>query len=736
MFIEDDAKMDSFFVKSAIGAIMAISFVYDIITLPVYLVLQKPWKRRQDSRRVKAKLINPKMLVDESKYAPDDIEAKIVKNDDNELTYRTTDPPRDVHVKMLQENIDTLEKVFNYVAKTYTSKRCLGTRQILSEEDEVQQNGRVFKKYNLGDYKWKTFTEAERTAANFGRGLRELGQKPRENIVIFAETRAEWMIAAHGCFKQAMPIVTVYATLGDDGVAHCITETEVTTVITSHDLLPKFKTLLDKCPLVKTIIYIEDQLQKTETTGFKDGVKILPFNQVVKSGQDSKFEHVPPKGDDIAIIMYTSGSTGTPKGVLLSHKNCIATMKGFVDMVPIYPDDVLIGFLPLAHVFELVAESVCLMTGVPIGYSTPLTLIDTSSKIKRGCKGDATVLKPTCMTSVPLILDRISKGINDKVNSGSAFRKALFKFLYQYKVKWVQRGYKTPLIDKLVFKKVAKLMGGKVRIIMSGGAPLSADTHEQIKTCLCLELIQGYGLTETTSGATVMDYRDMTYGRTGGPLTVCDIRLVNWEEGNYRVTNRPYPQGEVLIGGECVSQGYYKLPGKTNEDFFEDDGQRWFKTGDIGEIQADGVLKIIDRKKDLVKLQAGEYVSLGKVESELKTCGIIENICVYGDPTKQFTVALVVPNQNHLEELAQKHGLGDKTFEELCSSPIIEKAILKEIAEHARKCKLQKYEVPAAITLCKEVWSPDMGLVTAAFKLKRKDIQDRYQHDINRMYAS
>lgn len=201
----------------------------------------------------------------------------------------------------------------------------------------------------------------------------------------------------------------------------------------------------------------------------------------------------------------------------------------------------------------------------------------------------------------------------------------------------------------------------------------------------------------------------MTYGRTGGPLTVCDIRLVNWEEGNYRVTNKPYPQGEVLIGGECVSQGYYKLPGKTNEDFFEEDGQRWFKTGDIGEIQADGVLKIIgklfstvlflsffyyntlfaDRKKDLVKLQAGEYVSLGKVESELKTCGIIENICVYGDPTKQYTVALVVPNQNHLEELAQKHGLGDKSFEELCSSPIIEKAILKEIAEHARKCKLQ-----------------------------------------------
>lgn len=715
MFIEDDGQMDNFWVKGAISAIKAIAFVCDIITLPVYLVLQKPWEKRQEARRVKAKVIN---------------------SDENSVTYRTSEPPREVHVKMLQANIDTLEKMFNHVARVHSTKRCLGTRQILSEEDEVQPNGRIFKKYNMGEYKWKNFIEAERMAASFGRGLRECGQQPRKNVVLFAETRAEWLIAAHGCFKQSMPIVTVYATLGDDGVAHCISETEVTTVITSHDLLPKFKILLERCPNVDTIIYLEDQLHRTETSGFKQGVKIIPFSQVVRLGAESKFESVPPKSEDIAIIMYTSGSTGTPKGVLLSHKNCIATMKGFCDVVHIYPDDVLIGFLPLAHVFELLAESVCLVTGVPIGYSTPLTLIDTSSKIMRGCKGDATVLKPTCMTSVPLILDRISKGINDKINSGSAFRKALFKFLYQYKVKWTQRGYQTPLIDRLVFKKVAKLMGGRVRLIMSGGAPLSPDTHEQIQICLCANVIQGYGLTETTSGAAVMDSHDITYGRTGAPLTVCDIRLVNWEEGNYRVTNKPYPQGEVIIGGDCVSLGYYKLPHKTADDFFEEDGKRWFKSGDIGEIHPDGVLKIIDRKKDLVKLQAGEYVSLGKVESELKTCPFVENICVYGDPMKQYMVALVVPNQKHLAELAQRHGFENLSFEEMCASSVIEKAVIKEIAEHARKCKLEKYEVPAAITLCKEVWSPDMGLVTAAFKLKRKDIQDRYQHDINRMYAS
>lgn len=143
--------------------------------------------------------------------------------------------------------------------------------------------------FNLGEYKWKTFAEAESMATNFGRGLRELGMQPKQNIVIFAETRAEWLVAAHGCFKQNMPLVTVYATLGDEGIEHCINETEVTTVITTHELLPKFKSVLNVTTKVNTIIFMEDQLHKTETTGFKDGVKIIPFSQVIKTGETSKF---------------------------------------------------------------------------------------------------------------------------------------------------------------------------------------------------------------------------------------------------------------------------------------------------------------------------------------------------------------------------------------------------------------------------------------------------------------
>ncbi|XP_012235085.1 fatty acid CoA ligase Acsl3 isoform X1 [Linepithema humile] len=716
MIVDDKQEMENFWISGAIHAIKALSYVYDLLTFPVYLILQRPWEKRKASRRIKARPIS---------------------KDESQVTYRSVDSPGLMHIMLEREKIDTLEKVLLWVVKMHGEKRCLGTRQILAEEDEPQPNGRVFKKYKMGEYKWKTFGDVDRLASSFGQGLLELGMRPRKNVVIFAETRAEWMIAAHACFKQNFTVVTIYATLGDEAIAHGINETEVDTVITSHDLLPKFKRLLDMVPEVRTVIYMEDQLKSTDTKGYKDGVRLIPFSDVIKTGIQSTASGTSPKSDDTAIIMYTSGSTGVPKGVLLSHKNIMSTLKAFCDAVTIRPDDVFLGFLPLAHVFELLAESVCLLNGVPIGYSSPLTLIDSSSKIQRGSKGDASVLHPTCLTAVPLILDRISKGINEKVKKSGLFRQAIFNFAYEYKLKWTKRGYETPLFDKYIFGAAKQVLGGRVRLVLSGGAPLSPDTHNQVKLCLCITVTQGYGLTETTSCATVMDAFDRTTGRVGAPTTVCDIRLENWEEAGYRVTDHPHPRGEILIGGDIVSAGYYKLSDKTKEDFFQEDGRQWFRTGDIGEFHPDGSIKIIDRKKDLVKLQLGEYVSLGKVESELKTCPVVENICVYGDANKAYTVALVVPNQHYLDEIADTLGITEKrSLEELCSNPEIEKAVLQELVEQAKKCKLQRFEIPGAVKLCAEQWSPDMGLVTAAFKLKRKAVQERYQHEINRMYAS
>lgn len=147
-------------------------------------------------------------------------------------------------------------------------------------------------------------------------------------------------------------------------------------------------------------------------------------------------------------------------------------------------------------------------------------------------------------------MDRISKGITDKVSKGGAFQYAFFKWAYIYKEKWMKRGYDTPLLDRIVFKKVSKILGGQLRIMVAGGAPLAPDTHTQIKICLCCKVISGYGLTETTSSATVMDINDRSTGRVGPPSSTSEIKLVNWEEGHYRVTNKPFPQGEIIIGGK------------------------------------------------------------------------------------------------------------------------------------------------------------------------------------------
>jgi long-chain acyl-CoA synthetase len=209
-----------------------------------------------------------------------------------------------MHLNLKKNEIDTMEKVFKFTVQLNTSKRCFGTRQILAEEDEVQPDGKLFKKYKLGSYKWLNFIEAEAQMKFFGKGMREVGVNPRDQVVIFAETRAEWMIAAHGLFKQSCTIVTIYATLGEEGITHGITETEVDTVITSHELLPKIRSILKTIPKVKNIIYFEDQLHKTDTSGFGD-IKVYSFTQIIKKGTLNNFEDVPPTKDDIAIIMYT-----------------------------------------------------------------------------------------------------------------------------------------------------------------------------------------------------------------------------------------------------------------------------------------------------------------------------------------------------------------------------------------------------------------------------------------------
>ncbi|KAM4662916.1 long-chain-fatty-acid--CoA ligase 4 isoform 2-T6 [Discoglossus pictus] len=633
---------------------------------------------------------------------------------------------------------DTLDKLFQHAVSNFGKKDCLGTREILSEENEKQPNGKVFKKLILGEYKWLSYEEINMKVHHFGSGLAALGLEPKSTIAIFCETRAEWMIAAQACFKYNFPLVTLYATLGEEAVSYGLNESGATYLITSAELLEsKLKGVLSEVACIKHIIYVgKKNINRTE---YPAGLEIHNMEAVEELGAKPENLNNPPSRplpSDLAVVMYTSGSTGKPKGVMMIHSNLIAGMAGQCERIPgLGNKDTYIGYLPLAHVLEMTAEISCLTYGCRIGYSSPLTLSDQSSKIKKGSKGDCSVLRPTLMAAVPEIMDRIYKNVMSKVQEMNVIQRTLFKLGYDYKLEQIKKGYDAPLCNMLLFKKVKALLGGNVRMMLCGGAPLSPQTQRFMNICFCCPVGQGYGLTETCGAGTITEVCDYSTGRVGAPLTCCEIKLRDWQEGGYTNQDKPHPRGEIIIGGKNVSMGYFKNVEKTSEDYHVDEnGQRWFCTGDIGELHSDGCLQIIDRKKDLVKLQAGEYVSLGKVEAALKNCPLIDNICAYANSYQSYVISFVVPNQKKLTSLAQQKGI-EGTWEEICNNATMEAEVLKEITEVAGSMKLERFEIPIKVRLSPDPWTPETGLVTDAFKLKRKELKNHYLTDIERMYG-
>ncbi|XP_040582204.1 long-chain-fatty-acid--CoA ligase 4 [Lepeophtheirus salmonis] len=694
--------------KTFVVLIYIISHIYDYLSYPIYALYYHPWRVRRYRRNVHS----------------------TVERKENSIVYEGIIQKLNPDYRELcKVKVDTMFGAFEYSVAKYGSRVCLGTREVFSEEEELQPNGKIFKKYVMGAYKFMTYDELKEESYNLAEGFRSLKLPTKTHIAMFAETRKEWILTAYAAFINNFTLVTLYTNLGEDGVIHGINETEVKLVVCTVDMLPKIKKVIKSCPQIGVVIVMEANTGKTiDLKPYENNnVEFIMFRDLItrKSNED---RYPAPTPRDPAIIMYTSGSTGTPKGVVISHKNIISGVKALMNVVTFKPSDRYMGYLPLAHVLELISEMVCLICGVKIGYSSPLTLTNKSSKVKRGCKGDANVFKPTLMCSVPLVLERIYKSVVDTMRRQGWAIEELFHYFVAYKMKWQDRGFDTPLLNKTLFRKVRYFIGGRVRLLISGGAPISHDTQSVSRTALCVPVLQGYGLTELTGGATMSDPYDRTTCRVGPPLLGLKLKLVDWEEGNYTINDKPFPRGEIHCGGDSISIGYFKNPEKTAEDFYEEDGIRWFKTGDIGQMEADGVLKLVDRKKDLVKLSGGEYISYGKVESILKTCPIIENICTYADPLKDYLFAIVIPDKAHLNE----RGL---TPEAACRDASFISSVTKEIGDYGLKNGLVKFEVPTKVLFVSDEWTTENGLITAAFKIRRKQVVEMYKQQIDHLYV-
>jgi len=421
--------------------------------------------------------------------------------------------------------------------------------------------------------------------------------------------------------------------------------------------------------------------------------------------------------------MYTSGTTGVPKGVMLSNGNMVAAVaNSYFAGFDINSNDCYVSYLPLAHIYEMLVMTVCLHFGASVGFFRG----DVNLLVE-----DIQTLKPTLLFGVPRVFNRIYDKITSTLNANFTQR-TLFNMAYNSKLSQIQStGDDTaPVWNKLLFSKMAALLGGRVRLLVSGSAPLAPNVQDFLRVCFCCKVVQGYGLTETCAVGAASNIDDFTAGHVGAPSVSCEIKLVDVPEMGYTSATKPQ-RGEICIRGPIVFKGYYKMPEKTAEDL-ERNG--WFHTGDVGEWQPNGVLKIIDRKKNIFKLAQGEYVAAEYLETVFIRSKLVAQIFVYGDSFKNYLVAVVVPDPDQLTQWAASQGIkGDLVT--LCKDDRVKKHIYTSLEKVADRAKLKGFEHVKNIHVEPEAWTIDNNLLTPTMKAKRPELTKHYKPVLERLYA-
>ncbi|KAG5518539.1 hypothetical protein PMAC_002935 [Pneumocystis sp. 'macacae'] len=639
------------------------------------------------------------------------------------------------------DKINTIYDLLKKSSEDYGEKRALGTRKVIKLHTEEKVfirivNGKEEKAvkdwtyYELSDYEYITFKELYRKVHVIGSGLRALGFCKNDRIAMYAATSGSlWP-----CVTQSLTIVAAYDTLRD-GLVPSFIETGIKGVFCDAKLLPNFITSLENIVTLKVIIYCgepDDEIIDHIKKDFSY-ITLISYEEIEFLGKENPVDPVPPSPSDFLCIMYTSGSTNAPKGVVITHSNVVASVSGITYGFGSYltQNDTVLSYLPLAHIYEFVFEMFCIYHGITIGYGTVKTLSDLNC---RNCKGDIQTFKPSIMTGVPAVWENVRKGIIQKLNSLSRLRRSFFWFSFKIKSYLLFHHFPgTKIFDILVFKHIRAAMGGRIRVIFNGGASISLDTQKFLSTVIC-PMYTGYGLTETSAACTIMTPEQFCLGTVGSISPNVEVKLVDVPDAGY-FTNSSPQQGEIWIRGGPVSQGYYNRD-QENKEAYTDDS--WFKTGDIGEWTVTGMLRIIDRKKNLVKTQNGEYIALEKLESVYRSCDIVSNICVYADPEHVRPVAIVVPSEIPLRKYLETKQIlfEDGDLYTLCQSKEVRHAVLNELLKLGKQNNFAKIELLQNVVLIHEEFTVQNELLTAAQKFQRKKIQTRYQKEIAIAYET
>ncbi|HWA16928.1 MAG TPA: long-chain fatty acid--CoA ligase [Gemmatimonadales bacterium] len=567
------------------------------------------------------------------------------------------------------------------------------------------------------DGKWQgiSYATTRQQVEWLAAGLRELGVQPGDRVALLSENRPEWAIADFACLSIRCADVPIYPTLPSGQIAYILRDSGATAlIVSSRTQLEKIQALnlAEACPALKQIIALDADCA---------GKGVLLFGEVLERGKASaakypqwKAEALQVTAGDLATLIYTSGTTGDPKGVMLTHGNLTSNVVSGLKVLGLRESDECLSFLPLSHVFERMAGHYCMwQSGCIINYAQS---VDTVS-------ADLLEIMPTVVLSVPRLYEKIYARVLENASSG--IKRKIFMWSRKAGEAWADYviagkpvprsvGLKKAIGDTLVFRKLRARTGGKLRFFVSGGAPLSAEIAKFFFAA-GLPIYEGYGLTETSPVIAVNGTGAIRIGTVGKPIPGVEVKIA--------------PDGEILSRGPHIMAGYYNKPEATKEAI---DPDGWFHTGDIGLIDADGYLRITDRKKDIIVTAGGKNIAPQPIENRVKTNRFILNAVMIGDRRK-FPLMLVVPNMDNVRTWAATKALTTGTNPELLALPEVHEKIDREVKKSLRD--LAHFEMPKKIVIIEKDFTIEGGELTPTLKVKRRVVEKNYQVQIESAYA-
>ncbi len=543
---------------------------------------------------------------------------------------------------------------------------------------------------------------------NISYGLMQLGIKKGDKIASVSSGRPEWNFLDMAIIQLGAIHVPIYPTISESDYKFILHNADVKMVFVSGwDILRKIENILSEIPQLKDNVYTFRNLR-----GYRHLNEVIELGIANPSPQyleDIK-ERISP--DDVATMIYTSGTTGTMKGVQLTHTNIIANFKAILPIVPTHAQTKVLSYLPLCHIYERMMIYAWHYLGIPIYYAESLGTI----------AADLQDVKPTILTTVPRLLEKFYDRF---VATGRKLPKSKKKIFFwadevasRYDIEGRTRKYDRQLrtARSLVLNKFKNALGGKIDVIVSGGAAIQPRLC-RIFWAAGMPVLEGYGLTETSPVIAVSSFfkNGMKFGTVGQPLPGAEVKIGD--------------DGEILTRGACVTQGYYNLPEQTKEAI---DEEGWFHTGDIGEFEPEGQLKITGRKKEMFKTAFGKYVVPTQVEGKFAEDSLIDNIMVVGE-NKKFAAALIVPNFADLRSWCARKGITYTTNEEMVKHP----DVLKKYKKVADKCnaELSETERVMKFILIDYEWGISTGELTPTLKLKRRFIAEKYADKIEELFV-